>query len=82
MKLNNENKKNTTLKELKIVNQTSLDLYDNNIGDEGATALAEALKENTTLTTLNLASNKIGDEGATALAEALKENKNLIEVLL
>ena len=58
MKLNNENKKNTTLKELKIVNQTSLDLSDNNIGSEGAKVIAEALKENETLTTFDLSINK------------------------
>ena len=43
---------------------TTLFLGSNQIGDEGATRLAE----NTTLTTLNLYSNQIGDEGATRLA--------------
>jgi len=47
------------------------------IGDEGATALAEALAKNKTLTSLNLRENEIGDERAKALAAALGENKTL-----
>ena len=43
---------------------TTLNLYDNQIGDEGATALAL----NETLTALDLERNQIGDEGATRLA--------------
>ena len=43
---------------------SSLNLCNNNIGDEGAKAVAA----NTTLTFLNLCSNKIGVEGAKALA--------------
>ena len=39
--------------------------------------LADALKENNTLTDLNLSANKISDEGAMVLAEALKENNTL-----
>ena len=57
-------------------------LESNNIGDAGATALAEALKVNTTLQTVNLQFNKIGDAGATALAEALKVNTALQTVNL
>jgi hypothetical protein len=48
---------------------TSLDLSENNIGDEGAMALAQ----NTTLTSLNLERNNIGDEGK----RALKNSQNL-----
>jgi Ran GTPase-activating protein (RanGAP) involved in mRNA processing and transport len=54
---------------------TSLDLNSNNIGDEGAKAIAEALKRlMAVLTSLDLNSNNIGDEGAKAIAEALKVN--------
>eukprot|EP00984_Skeletonema_dohrnii_P008654 scaffold3211_cov91-Skeletonema_dohrnii-CCMP3373.AAC.7 len=59
-----------------------LDLLDNKIGKEGAIALAEALKENTTLTTLTLGWNGIDKEGAIALAEALKENTTLTALKL
>ncbi|KAF9390109.1 hypothetical protein CPB97_009911 [Podila verticillata] len=46
-------------------------------GDNGAQALAEALKTNSTLTTLDLQINKIGDKGAQELAETLKINSTL-----
>ena len=53
---------------------TSLDLRLNHIGDEGAKAIAEALKVNPVLTILRLDGNGIGDDGAKAIAEALKVN--------
>ena len=53
-----------------------LDISWNKIDYEGATALAEALKVNTTLTTLNISYNNIDDEGATALAAALGKDGN------
>ena len=46
----------------------------NGIGDDGAKAIAEALKVNPVLTTLSIWGNKIGAEGAKAIAEALKVN--------
>jgi Ran GTPase-activating protein (RanGAP) involved in mRNA processing and transport len=54
-----------------------LDLSYNSIGDDGAKALAEALKTNSTLTTLDLQNNSIGPDGAKALAEALKTNSTV-----
>jgi len=54
-----------------------IEVYLNNneeIGDEGAKAFAEALKVNTTLKALYLGICGIGDDGAAALAEALKVN--------
>ena len=55
-----------------------LNLTSNNISDEGAKALAEALKVNTALQGLLwLGDNEISDEGAKALAEALKVNTAL-----
>ena len=55
----------------------SLNLPGNKIGDDGAKAIAEALKENTSVTNLDLSSNAISDEGAKAIAEALKENTTI-----
>ncbi len=51
---------------------TKLWLSNNNIGLEGAIAIAEALKVNAVVTTLSLGSNNIGVEGAIAIAKALK----------
>ena len=47
---------------------TELLLGKNNIGDDGASAIAEGLKHNGALKELYLSSNQIGDEGAKALA--------------
>jgi hypothetical protein len=48
-------------------------LGENNIGDDGAKAIAEALKVNAVKTTVLLGDNNIGDEGAIAIAEVLKD---------
>jgi len=56
---------------------TSLDLSSNEIGDENAKLLANALKVNTSLTELNLFSSNIRNDGAVAIFDALKENKTL-----
>eukprot|EP00808_Paulinella_micropora_P023624 g11902.t1 len=58
------------------VNNTlqTLDLYNNNIGPDGAKAIGKALELNQTLRELNLRYNKIGDDGANAIGEALKVN--------
>jgi hypothetical protein len=61
---------------------TTLYLSGNNIGDEGAIAIAEALKVNAVLTELNLQLNSIGHDGAKAIAEALKVNTVLNELHL
>ena len=55
-----------------ILHYRSESVY-NNIGDEGATAIAKALETNTTLSKLDLMYNNIGDEGATAIAKALEK---------
>ena len=65
-----------------VVVMTTLSLIWNEIGDEGAKAIAEALKVNTVLTRLRLGENKIGDEGAKAIAEALKVHAVLTELHL
>ncbi|CAF4150431.1 unnamed protein product, partial [Adineta steineri] len=54
---------------------TTLNLYDSQIGDQGAQHLANALQINKTLTTFNLYNNEIGDQGAQHLANALQINK-------
>ena len=52
---------------------TKLNLSNNQIGPEGAIAIAAALKDNKTITTLGLHNNQIGPEGAIAIATALKD---------
>ena len=52
-------------------------MYNNNIGDQGAIAIAEALKFNAGLKFLGLNNNNISDTGAIAIADALKFNADL-----
>ena len=54
-----------------------LDLNYNNIGVEGAIALARELANNTTITFLNLSGNRFGYQGAEALADALTINSTI-----
>ena len=61
---------------------TELAIYQSEMGDEGAQALAKGLQGNTRLTSLNLAVNGIGDLGVQALAEVLKGNAGLTTVNL
>ena len=49
----------------------------NQISDKGVSALAIAMKGNTTLRLLSLYNNQISDKGATALAQAMKGNTTL-----
>ena len=53
---------------------SDLKLGYNRIRDEGAKALADALRVNGVLKTLDLYHNNIRAEGATAIAEALSDN--------
>ena len=56
-------------------------VYSNtDIGVEGVTAMAMALKSNVALQELHLGFNNIEVMGATALAEALKSNSTLQEL--
>ena len=59
---------------------TSLIMYENPIGDDGVTHLAEALKQNKTLKELDISYCNITDAGVVPLAEALKQNKTLEEL--
>ena len=61
---------------------TNLRLGGNSIGEDGAKAIAEALKVNPVLTTLGLSENRIRAEGAKAIAEALKVNAVLTKLNL
>ncbi|MGB6977541.1 MAG: hypothetical protein WBE18_08850 [Gammaproteobacteria bacterium] len=47
------------------------------IGDDGAKAIAELLKVNSSLQEFNISYNNIGNEGAIALAEAIERNSSL-----
>ncbi|CAF3482226.1 unnamed protein product [Rotaria sp. Silwood1] len=51
-----------------------MDLRSHRIGDKGVEHLANALRQNTTLTTLDLRLNQITDKGAEHLADALHKN--------
>ncbi|CAF1302080.1 unnamed protein product [Rotaria sp. Silwood1] len=54
---------------------TTLYIAENQIGDQGAQYLANALQINRTLTILYVAQNQIGDEGAQHFANALQQNQ-------
>ena len=49
-------------------------MYNNNIGDPGAIAIAKALEVNASLNTLKLYGNEIGDAGAAAIANAISRS--------
>lgn len=56
---------------------STLNISANNIGDQGAAALAEMLKSNTTLERLDISSNVIDYDGITAISAALVDNTSL-----
>ncbi|KAG8344296.1 putative Leucine Rich repeat [Trypanosoma vivax] len=59
----------------------SLNLWGNNITDDGAVALAEMLKKNCTLQVLDLGHNDIGDVGLIALVNCFRMQEIPIEEL-
>jgi hypothetical protein len=74
----------TAFSQLRVLN-----LADNDIGPEGAQAIANCLATETepeqtssgsTVTTLILESNKLGDEGVTSLAKGLRHSTSLKEL--
>ena len=72
-------------KTLKIIGLDTIEFgYDNRLyAYNGSKAIANALRENTTLTELNLNHNYIGDWGVKAIAEVLiKDNKTLKKLIL
>ena len=52
-------------------------MYNNNIGDQGAIAIAKALEVNASVTELGLGLNEIGDAGAAAIANAIAVHASL-----
>ena len=50
---------------------TNLVLWENNIGDEGAKALAAALRVNEVLTSIDLRRTNLGDKGKKAIQDAV-----------
>ncbi|KAL0239844.1 hypothetical protein GEMRC1_009952 [Eukaryota sp. GEM-RC1] len=75
-----------TLLELLKVNTTatftSISFSFNFIGDEGALALADVLKVNTSIKRIELSHNDIGHEGTFALAGVLKVNTTITNINL
>ena len=61
---------------------TSLNLQWNEIGQEGALALAEAVQVNHTLTSLDLEFNDVGRVGVGYLATGIQENQSLLSMNL
>ena len=60
----------------------SVNLYNHQIGHEGAIVLAQALQQNKVVEVLNLCNNNIGNEGAIAFARTLQTNQTLKELNL
>ena len=55
----------------------SLGLSDNCISDEGASSLADLLRQTGSLQRLLLSGNEVGDEGGSKLVAALTQNTSL-----
>ena len=55
-----------------------MDLRANSIGDDGAKAIAEALKVNAVLTKLYLEYNSVGDAGKKAVRDAVKGRSGFV----
>lgn len=56
---------------------STIDLWNNNFGSEGARAIAEALKVNQNVKDFYLGNNNLGLDGARAIGEMLSVNKTL-----
>jgi Ran GTPase-activating protein (RanGAP) involved in mRNA processing and transport len=78
-KINDNHCENIAIALQKITKLKILNLNSNNIGNGGATLIANALKnfKNKSLTNLQLSTNKIGDKGADALLKALNEYQQI-----
>ena len=59
------------------VSLQKFDISHNNISDDGAVAISECLKANTTLKELNISNNEITNDGIIKIAEAIKVNTTL-----
>jgi Ran GTPase-activating protein (RanGAP) involved in mRNA processing and transport len=60
---------------------TAIDLTENEIGADGASALADALKVNTSIRTIDLESNSIDTKGAIALADAFTVTTSVTKLI-
>jgi Ran GTPase-activating protein (RanGAP) involved in mRNA processing and transport len=79
------NKLLLTITQLKLKSNNSIthiNLTDNCIGDEGASAISEGLRQNSILHTIGLGNNKIGSTGVIALATTLETNNILQRITL
>ena len=65
-----------------MCHRSLLFLGTNNIGEDGAIAIAGALKDVPSLTSLNLQLNSISNDGAIAIAGALKDVPSLTTLFL
>lgn len=65
---------------LKTLNLSNSPWQQGLIGDIGATAIAEALRQNTTLLNLNLTGNEITDIGSKNIGNILKDNSTLLSL--
>ena len=72
----------TAIEQIRANIVTEINLNSEEIGDEGAKAIALVLMVNTSLSTLYLYGNKIGDEGAKDIALALMVNTSLSDLYL
>ncbi len=59
------------------VDLLSLGLADNRISNEGASSMAELIRQTDTLQKITLSGNDIQDEGGTMLMAALSQNTSL-----
>jgi len=59
-----------------------LNLKHNQLGIDGAMAIAQGLIENTSLRLLDLSQNRLGSKGVMLLCEALKDNQTLSSLFL
>jgi hypothetical protein len=57
-------------------------LYENEIGDKGAEAIAHAMRTNVCITSLDLSYNRIGNFGFRAIAEMFRDNHVLSDLRL
>ncbi|KAL0238378.1 hypothetical protein GEMRC1_012851 [Eukaryota sp. GEM-RC1] len=76
-----EEMRNGSVSEVRLTNDP-WNSKNEHIGNDGAIALADALKVNSTVTKINLECNSIGTEGAIALADALKVNSTVTKISL
>ena len=57
-----------------------INLKDNNLGSEGAEALAPAISVSASLTEINLRYNQLGPEGGKAIAEGIRVSASLTSI--